>query len=135
MAAAPLIEPSEAKSEGHKRCLVIDDERVIADTIAIILNQSGYRATSAHSGEESIEIAKRLKPSFVITDLIMAGINGIEAAIRIRQIVPDCIVLVYSGEAATADLLELAHQEGNNFDVFARQVHPRQLLEWLNKSA
>ncbi len=44
------------------RVLVTDDERVIADTLALILNKSGFEATAVYSGEEAIETAKTLSP-------------------------------------------------------------------------
>ncbi len=64
------------------RVLVADDERVIADTLALILNKSGFEATAVYSGEEAIETAKTLQPDVLISDVIMFGLNGIDAAIK-----------------------------------------------------
>ena len=110
------------------RVLVVDDERVIADTLAIILNQSGFNASAVYTGMAAVERAKEDKPDLIISDVIMPDMNGIEAAIRIRQLLPGCKILLFSGQAATADLLEKARQEGHEFEILAKPVHPQDLL-------
>jgi len=58
----------------------------------------------------------------------MPDMNGIEAAIRIRKIHPGCKILLFSGQAATADLLEKARLQGHEFEILAKPVHPQDLL-------
>lgn len=111
-----------------QKVLVVDDERVIADTLVIILNRSGFEATAAYSGESAVEVAETLRPDMVISDVIMMDISGIDAAIRIRSILPDCKILLFSGQAATADLLERARTQGHEFEILAKPVHPQDLL-------
>jgi CheY-like chemotaxis protein len=110
------------------KVLVADDERVIADTLAIILNQSGFEATAVYSGEKAVETAKSLKPDMLISDVIMTDLNGIDAAIQIRSILPSCKILLFSGQAATADLLDRARGQGHEFEILAKPVHPQDLL-------
>jgi len=113
------------------RVLVADDERVIADTLAMILNQSGFDARAVYSGEGALELAPSFAPNMLISDVIMADLNGIDAAIRIREILPDIKILLFSGQAATADLLEKARVEGYEFEILAKPVHPQDLLSRL----
>jgi CheY-like chemotaxis protein len=110
------------------RVLVADDERVIADTLAMILNQSGFRAEVAYTGEKALEMASTFQPEMLISDVIMAGLNGIDAAIQIREILPNIKILLFSGQAATADLLEKARERGYEFEILAKPVHPQDLL-------
>jgi len=110
------------------RVLVVDDERVIADTLAIILNQNGFEASAVYTGTAAVERARESQPDLVISDVIMPDMNGIEAAIRIRQILPGCKILLFSGQAATADLLEKARAQGHEFEILAKPVHPQDLL-------
>jgi DNA-binding response OmpR family regulator len=110
------------------RVLVADDERVIADTLAMILNQSGFQARVAYTGEKALELAAEFKPEMLISDVIMAGLNGIDAAIKIREILPSIKILLFSGQAATADLLEKARNQGYEFEILAKPVHPQDLL-------
>lgn len=110
------------------RVLVVDDERVIADTLSIILNQNGFDASAVYTGTAAVDKAKETRPELVISDVIMPDMNGIEAAIRIRELLPGCKILLFSGQAATADLLEKARAQGHEFDILAKPVHPQDLL-------
>ena len=110
------------------RVLVADDEQVIANTLAIILNQAGFEARAVYSGEKAIEALDTFAPDMLISDVIMADLNGICAAIRIRALLPHIKVLLFSGQAATADLLEKARAKGYEFEILAKPVHPQDLL-------
>jgi len=113
------------------KVLVVDDERVIADTLAMILNQSGFDARAIYSGEKAVEMASTFAPDMLITDVIMADLNGIDAAIMIRALLPKIKILLFSGQAATADLLENARTKGYEFEILAKPVHPQDLLSRL----
>lgn len=113
------------------KVLVVDDERVIADTLAIILNQHGYDASAVYTGTAAVERARSVRPDLVISDVIMPDMNGIEAAIQIRKLLPGCKILLFSGQAATADLLENARAQGHEFEILAKPVHPQDLLDKL----
>ena len=110
------------------RVLVVDDEQVIADTLAKILDLNGYDASAVYSGTAAVESARSLQPDLVISDVIMQDMNGIEAAINIRGFLPTCKILLFSGQAATADLLENARAQGHEFEILAKPVHPSDLL-------
>src|SRR5690242_18904887 len=114
--------------QAKRKVLVVDDERVIADTLAIILNQHGFEAAAVYTGTAAVEKAKEVKPDLVISDVIMPDMNGIEAAIHIRAFLPACKILLFSGQAATADLLESARAQGHEFEILAKPVHPQDLL-------
>jgi len=116
------------KNHAKPKVLVADDERVIADTLAMILNQSGFEARAVYSGETALELAPEFLPDMLISDVIMAGLNGIDAAIRLRTLLPNIKILLFSGQAATADLLEKARVNGYEFEILAKPVHPQDLL-------
>ena len=71
--------------ESKPKVLIADDERVIADTLAAILNHGGFEARAVYSCPEALEIARTFSPDMLIADVIMAGMNGIEAAICWRD--------------------------------------------------
>lgn len=110
------------------RVLVVDDEQVIADTLAKILDLNGYDASAVYTGTAAVESARSLRPDLIISDVIMPDMNGIEAAISIRSFLPSCKILLFSGQAATADLLEDARAHGHEFEILAKPVHPSDLL-------
>jgi CheY-like chemotaxis protein len=120
-------------SSTARRVLVLDDERVIANSLALILNRSGYQARAVYNAEAAIKTARELMPDILISDVIMEGMTGIDAAMRITEIVPKCHIILFSGQAATADLLERAEADGHRFELLVKPVHPRVLLERLSK--
>ena len=123
--------PKSMPNSTKPKVLVADDERVIADTLAMILNQSGFEARAVYSGEKALELASAFRPDMLISDVIMADLNGIDTAIRIRASLPEIRILLFSGQAATADLLEKARRDGHEFDILAKPVHPQDLLNKL----
>ena len=121
-------------ANNKRRVLVVDDEHVIADTLAIILNQAGFDASAVYSGSDAVASARSTAPDLVITDVFMPDLNGIQAAIQIRSFLPSCKILLFSGQAATADLLENARAQGHEFEILAKPVHPQDLLAKLRNS-
>ena len=111
-----------------RRVLVVDDEQVIADTLSIILNKAGFEASPVYTGTAAVESARNIQPDLISSDVIMPDMNGIEAAIQIRAFLPGCKILLFSGQAATADLLESARAKGHEFEILAKPVHPQDLL-------
>src|SRR5215469_13775520 len=97
---------AQAGTPSKPRVLVADDEQVIANTLAIILNQAGFEARAVYSGEKALDTLDEFQPDMLISDVIMTGMTGIEAAIITRSRLPKCKILLFSGQAATADLLE-----------------------------
>ena len=64
---------------------------------------------------------------------MLPGMSGIEVAIRVREFLPTCKILLFSGQASTADLLEDARVRGYEFQILAKPVHPQDLLAKLRE--
>jgi CheY-like chemotaxis protein len=111
------------------RILVADDDSVIATTLTQILRLSGYETETVNSGEEAVSTATLRKPDILISDVVMGGITGIEAAIRILEFIPACLVILISGQANTADHLPGAWRKGHQLEILPKPVHPKVLLE------
>jgi len=120
--------PMESSSPTGVHVLIADDERLIADTLALILKQAGFQAETVYSGQKAVEAARHRSPDIFLADVVMPGMTGIDAAIEIAAINPGCRVLLLSGQAATADLLRDARLRGHHFEVLLKPVHPSQLL-------
>lgn len=118
---------------GRPRVLVADDESVIADTLKIILGQNGYDVNVVYSGAEAVETARAWLPDMLLADVVMPDMSGIEAAIRIRALLPACRILLLSGQAATLDLMQDARQDGHEFEIILKPIHPTQLLARLQQ--
>ena len=112
----------------NRTVFVVDDEVVIAETLAIILNQAGFQASAFDHPEKAIAALAELSPSLLISDVMMPGMTGIQLAIHFRKAQPECKVLLFSGQASTANLLEKARAQGYDFDILSKPVHPADLL-------
>lgn len=108
--------------------LVVDDESAIADTVAEILSRSGYAALTAYDADEALESALMTPPDMLITDVIMPGMSGVELGIKMRRMFPQCKILLFSGQAATVDLLATANGAGHHFNLLHKPIHPKDLL-------
>jgi DNA-binding NtrC family response regulator len=110
------------------RVFVVDDEQVIASTLAMILCNQGFDATSFTKPLEALQAARLEAPNLLISDVAMPLLSGIELASQVRKHCPECKVLLFSGQAATANLLETARTNGHNFEVLSKPIHPADLL-------
>lgn len=131
-APAPfLLRPDiTEKRVGHTRprVLVVDDELLIAQTVAAILNANGFDALEAYNGEEALDAARRHKPHIVLTDVLMPKMSGVELGIKLRKEFPATRVLLFSGQAATSELMRQAQEEGYTFELFPKPIHPDDLI-------
>jgi len=110
------------------KVFVVDDEPVIARTLATILTRFGFAVEFFTAPEEALKVARELRPQLLISDVTMPGLSGVELAILFRAIVPACQILLISGQASTEDLLKTARARGYNFKLLHKPVHPRDLL-------
>jgi FixJ family two-component response regulator len=113
---------------------VVDDEEIIAKTLAIILSGNGFYAKSFTDPSVVLEEARKMEPNLLITDVSMPGMTGIDLAIEMKKAYPKCKTLLFSGQASTADLLEKARQDGHDFVLLQKPVHPADLLREIRSS-
>lgn len=116
------------RDASRTKVLVVDDEQVIANTLTIILNTSGFEARAVYSGEAAVESLGSFQPDVLICDVVMGGMSGIDAAITFRSQRPSCKILLFSGQAATSDLLQVARTQGHDFEIMTKPIHPLDLL-------
>ncbi len=107
---------------------VVDDERVIATTLAAILKKSDYDVKSYFNASDALDDAETTPPDILISDVAMPRLNGIELAKRFRAKHPACRILLFSGHAFTSDLIEKSRSEGHDFQLLNKPVHPNDLL-------
>jgi len=133
----PLSEvPREREAELLARrpvVLIVDDERLVADSLAAILSRAGYVTFTAYSGESAFEFVQMIHPDLLITDVAMPGMSGVDLALLVAGMVADCKILLFSGHATAADL-EFARRAGYNFNLLQKPVHPLELLKCLSKA-
>jgi CheY-like chemotaxis protein len=116
------------------KIIVVDDEPIIADTLVDILNGEGHNALAVSDGASAIRWAEMLRPEVVVTDVMMPGMNGIETAKGILKILPGCRIILFSGQAASSELVAEARFQGYQFEILAKPINPDLLLEKLRST-
>ena len=107
---------------------VVDDEEMIATTLATILQGSGFDAVAFVDPLEALMAAEYRTPDLLITDVQMPQLNGVDLGAQFKAIHPKCKVLLFSGQASTVDLLHDVRNRGQQFEVLTKPVHPKELL-------
>jgi DNA-binding response OmpR family regulator len=140
----PLSEvPTPEFTDDHRRhddrsvkspiVLVVDDEPLVADTLATILSRAGYMAVKAYGGLSALELAHSIRPALLISDVAMPEMNGVELAMAVLKKSPDCGILLFSGHATERDLAP-AREAGHDFTLLSKPIHPREMLKHVSQS-
>jgi CheY-like chemotaxis protein len=127
----------KAKMNGRSaiaHVLVVDDDRTLANTLVSLLNNAGLRAKAAYSGPEAIESALRSAPDFVLLDVIMDGIDGVDAAIAICETMPSTRVLLMSGHPDALNRLAKGSVRGHDIELLMKPVQLALLLQRFRSS-
>jgi DNA-binding NtrC family response regulator len=109
--------------------LVVDDEPIITETLALILNGSGLAVLTAPDAAEALEIARLTPPELLITDLSMPGMNGLDLAVEMVRMAPDCRVILFSGHATAGEMYAEMISRGYDFAWLTKPVHPADMVE------
>jgi two-component system NtrC family response regulator len=76
------------------RIVVIDDEVNAAAALETLLREDGYEVSRAHDGKAGLELIAKETPDLILTDLRMPEVDGIELLKRVKEIHPDCMVIL-----------------------------------------
>lgn len=120
---------SQEPDRSRPRILVVDDQRLIADTLTEILEEAGFDAIAAYDGWSALEFAARFQPDFLLSDVLMPQMNGVELAIAVRRTHPAAKILLFSGQAGISEILLEGKKKGYEFEVLPKPIHPLKLIE------
>jgi len=132
-ASGKLRPQSDSEGTGREpiRVLVVDDEMRIADTTAEVLQTAGFDARAAYTGDAALKLATAFRPDCLLTDVVMQGMNGVDLALEFRKLMPSARVVLISGQVGVSDILDAAASQGIDFEVLAKPILPRMLIEHL----
>ena len=119
----------KARSSSIARVMVVDDEPIIASTIAAILKLSGFETRFFVDPLDALDAIKTFKPDVLLSDVMMPGLSGIELAIRLKEACPTCKVLLFSGGYRALDLVQRALSYGHDFQLLSKPCHPKTLVD------
>lgn len=106
----------------------MDDEWIIAETLATILGKNGFRAHAFHNPSQALVRALDQPPDVLLPDVMMPGMTGVELAVALRRAGHHCQILLFSGQSGALDLLCDARRHGYDFELLDKPLHPLQLL-------
>jgi len=124
---------NEPVGEGKEafKVLIVDDERLLADTTSMILSKAGFVTRKAYNGWEALEIVSEFRPHYLLTDVLMPIMNGVDLAIAVSKMLPATRILLISGQAGVSSILEEGKAKGYEFPLLAKPAHPFKLIERL----
>ena len=82
--------------------LVCDDDKEIVEAIEIYLSQEGYKVLKAYDGEEALKLLDKHKVDLLIIDVMMPGLDGIRATLKIRE-KQNMPIIILSAKSEDAD--------------------------------
>jgi DNA-binding NtrC family response regulator len=94
---------------GNKKILLVDDDVIMRDSLSLFFDSHGCDFTALESAEEAMAEIAHENYDIVISDLLLAGMNGIDFLHQLEHTHPDCIKILmtaYVGEQTFADLNE-----------------------------
>ena len=132
---ATVLRPDSGRrrAEAALRVLVVDDDIRIADTITEVLQQAGFEAQAAYTGEAALQAAANFRPDCLLSDVLMPRMNGVELAVTFREQHPTARVVLISGQVGISEIIEDAERRGLHFQLLAKPLHPRILIEELRR--
>ena len=116
-----------------KKVLVVEDNSDNLQIITYALKRSGYEVIAAATGEEGVELAIREKPFFIIMDIDLPGIDGLEATKRIRRSEADgnIPIIAITSFALRGDMEKVLEAGCNGY--FEKPIDPLTIVNKIHK--
>ncbi len=112
--------------------LVIDDEERIRKACLSMLTQDGFSADKAENVEDGLNLLAERHFDIILLDLMMPGISGLEALVKIRAMHPDTVVIVITGYATLEHSIEA--MKNGAYDFISKPFSPNDLRAVLTKA-
>jgi len=111
---------------------VVDNDRVIADTLVGILRIHNYDACAVYSAEDALGLCRDRCPYAVITEVLLGPMSGVQLGIQITKRLPSCKVLMMSGNSQVCARLPDSKSFSDHFTLFAKPIDPQKILDFLD---
>ena len=112
-----------------QRILVVDDDRLVADTLGIIFRKHGFDVRTVYSAGEALTSAREFNPDLMLCDIDMPGRDGVELMGDIGLELPGCRILVLTGfYAALNRVRDRARNLARPIGILTKPCQPAELL-------
>jgi DNA-binding NtrC family response regulator len=92
------------------KVLIADDESSILDTLRILLKREGYEVHTAVGGQQALDFMASTRPDFILSDIRMPGIGGIEILNAARELDPTIPVILMTAQASLQSAIQAVNQ-------------------------
>jgi two-component system response regulator AtoC len=116
-----------------KRLLIIDDEENMRHMLSVVTSKAGYQVTIAENGEQALAIQKRTPFPFILCDLKMPKMDGLQFLHELNKYTPTPIIIMMSAYATIDDAVE-AMKRGA-YDFITKPFKTAEVLLVLEKAA
>ena len=111
------------------RVLVVDDDRLVADTLALVFGRSGFEARVAYSADEGLVCAREFAPDLLLCDVTMPGRDGLTLLTDIAEEQPACRIIMLTGFYSNLkDMREHASKLPRPVGILTKPCQPSELL-------
>jgi len=105
------------RNQNHlQRILVVDDDHLVADTLALIFEKNSFEAMATYSGEEALECLHRFSPDLLLCDITMPGMDGLKLVQQVSSQLPSCRIIVLTAFYSNVEPVR------NQFEKLSRPV-------------
>jgi len=104
MAASDSSSQAGGRSPAGLRALVVDDEPPLVKVVCTYLEREGFEVASAGDGEQAVALAREFDPDVIVLDLMLPGIDGIEACRQIRAF-SDAYIVMLTARVEEVDMI------------------------------
>lgn len=112
------------------RVLVVDDEYLVADTLALVFGRHGFETRVTYSARSALECARHFNPDLLLCDITMPERSGLELMEDFHRELPDCRVLVLTGYYSNVvRVREQASKLRRSAHVLTKPCDPAELLK------
>ncbi len=116
----------------NPKILVVDDEKVVHDSVERILSTEGYQIDAAYKVDEAVQKLELGRYDLVLTDLMMPGRDGMEIVKLISEKYQDCGVVIFTGYATVESTVKSIKLGA--LDYLPKPFSPEELIEVTKRS-
>lgn len=110
------------------KILLVDDEPDILEILGYNLSNEGYQIITADNGADAVKLAKKKKPQLIILDVMMPGMDGIEACEQIRKVPELEETIITFLTARGEDYSQMAGFDAGADDYITKPIKPKVLV-------